>query len=417
MSINFTTLGCNSTSVQATDPVTWGLISTALTFVCVLYNYGFWAKTFDQSITSGEGKPWTSKAAMFGWEIFFFHILWDAVIIGFLIWALTQYVYTNTNTSLSIKYNLLSPQDVANIFYLSIGMFMVVFYRVYQISGYNYIDESKGIVKDTTKESVRGSRSDVFFSVAFPIGMLIAICLFGGSYGFKQVGDHTYCGNAAVSWFTQSAYQYKGIGVLQVLDGVLLSSSLLLKFGSLKWQNLVSYQEKVFYAGQYRHDNKRAVLHGWLPCIHMGFWWCMAFSWFYAQSFIFTHFDLYKVIGVYFSTSFVSIALSSLSGTFDAFPAYFFCSIFVFHSIQYIAALDKPLTAGLPVGQDSIDWGLFSTGPATPADVDSTTVITFVIIGTILSVLAFLIDAAYFVRRGGSGELVSPINVEAAVRL
>lgn len=424
MSFNVT-LGCNTTSVQGSDPVAWGLISAAITALCVLYQYVFWGVSGKKAIThSMEVKnTYTSTGTFLFVEWFFLHALWEAVCIGFVSWALAEYVkqnYQYNGGGFGVGYNLLSPQDVANIFYFSIGLFMVVFYRLYQITrGAHHVNEEtwtiedttkprpdKKVIDETTKEAIQvgetGTSTDIGVSIFFPIGMLIAICLFAGSYGYLQVGSHSFCGKSQ-TWFGSGDYvgfttSGKALAVVQLVNGLTLACHLVLRYWP-SWRTWtrerVSYEDKVFFAGTNKHNDKRAILIGWLPLIDVDFWWCMAFSWFFAQSIIFTHYDLYKAIGVYFSTSFVSIVLSMLSGTFRAFPAYFFCSIFIFFGIQYIGTLVKPLNNNYPSftptqNQSQIDWGLFSTGPAT--DVDFWTVYVFVSFGMALTGLAFLIQ-------------------------
>jgi hypothetical protein len=362
---------------------------------------------------------YTSTGTFLFVEWFFLHALWEGVCIGFVSWALAEYVkqnYQYNQAGTGVGYNLLSPQDVANIFYFSIGLFMIVFYRLYQITrGAYHVNEETWTIEDTTrpmkekkvidentkKEVVvgeTGTSTDIGVSIFFPIGMLIAICLFAGSYGYLQVGEHSFCGKSQ-TWFGGSDYTNKGVGVVQLINGIVLACHLVYRYWRPWTKEMVSYEDAVFFAGTNKFNKKRAILIGWLPLIDVDFWWCMAFSWFFAQSFIFTHYDLYKTLGVYFSTSFVSIVLSMLSGTFRAFPAYFFCSIFIFFGIQYIGTLVKPLNNNYPSftqsqNQSQIDWGLFSTGPALTTDVDFWTVYVFVSFGMALTILAFLIQFA-----------------------
>ena len=403
------TLACNATSVQSTDPVAWGLISFAVTALCVIYNYGFWVTTFAK-MWSPVNTFWTSKRNFFGCDVVFFNFIFYMGGIALLAVALANYAAQNPSTNPSAKFPR-SPQDVANVVYLTFAMWVLTYHKFYQLSQYDKASEEGKL------DIGRIGNWDAFFAVFMPMAAFMGICLFGGIYGYQQTnaGVVTDCSGTALSaWFPRSgpgAYYGSNVGLAHLSTGILLAVALFAHFimyydanGNVVYvggkqksmgdfhRMFVSYQSNVFDVVN-SPKQKRSVLAGWLPTLQLGFWWTMAFSWFFAQSHIYTHYDLYKVLGVYFCTSFLALVLSAYSGSLDCFTAFFFAAVFCFELIQYTAAaILQPPTGEVPLPQKTTDFGLFLTGPATNANVDIATVTVFTYIGLTLATMACIAE-------------------------
>lgn len=411
------TLPCDATSVQATDPVAWGLTSLLVTGASVMWNYGYLFTSFSKlrADPTEEEKALLGHGAFRYGDILFMNFLLYLGAVGVAIAALQQYVNQNLSRS-SAVFNILAPQDVTNVVFFGLSMVVLTFHRFYQI--YLVFGTQDGVkIPGKIEDSSRRSACERILGIMVPMCTLLVMVLFGGIYGYQQsipAGIST-CGGAPVERFPVATYPGSvNVQVAHLATSIILAAGLLLHFGwpifekspitsgvvdaakmeqdlSNAWERLLSYQSYVFDVIN-SPTQKRSLLMGWLPTLHLGFWWTLAFSWFFAQVHIFTHYDMYKVLGVYFCTSFLALALSAFSGSLDCFSSFFFASVFVFELIQYAAAtLLYPVKfADVTVPQQTIDFGLFLTGPATLANMNNSTVTGFVYIGLILSALALL---------------------------
>lgn len=367
----------------------------AVTGICVIYNYGFWITTLQRLFSSKINTPaWSSQMKFFGADFLFMNLFPWMAAIAILIWALVEYVRQNLNYT-QVAFDVLSPQDVANLLYLALGMMVLGYHKMYQISQYSKFNTA-GYVEDTSG----ATRASIFFAVMVPLSALVTICLFGGVYGYLQAGTHQICSHVPVTWFALGAYPnyYSNVPAAHLATGIILAANLMWRFYRHstrgQWKELVSYQPTVFDV-VYSPSQTRSMLIGWFPTLHLGFWWTIAFSWFFGQAHIFHHHDLYKALGVWFCTSFLSLILSAVSGSVDSFSSFFFASVFTFELIQYVSGgVLKPIdnTEVIVLSQQTVDFGLYLTGPAAVLDVDPTTVTAFTYVGLSLATLAVAMD-------------------------
>ena len=404
------TLPCDATAVEATDPVAWGLISMFVTGVCVIYNYGFWATTIKKVWAPTNKTYWDNKWSFYGWDIVFLNFIFYLAAIGMVGLGLGNYINQNNNRY-TIRFGLLSPQDVTNVVYLFLSMMVLSYHKFYQLyQGATEMGTTEGKIEYNGKIG----KNDLFFAISVPVSALMTMCLFGGAYGFLQAETPiSTCNGTAVTRFeydqSNPNLYASHVAWAHVATGVFLAVSLGGHFTMpaynidqlrtapdrfTSYSKMVSYQWNIFDVIN-SPSQKRSVVVGWLPTLHLGFWWTIAFSWFFAQSHIYTHYDFYKVLGIWFCTSFLSLLLSCYSGSMDCFAAYFFASVFTFELIQYLAgAFLQPVEPSTLLTQPTINYGVFLTGPASVANMDVTTVTAFTYIGLVLSLMAFAVEYA-----------------------
>lgn len=422
MSTYNATLPCNATSVQSTDPVAWGLISMLITGMCVLYNYAFIFTTMLKMWRPAESKFWPSVLAFKWFDFLLCNVGVFVAAVSVFIWVLVRYVEANQNFSYAAtKITILAPQDVANVFYIGISMMVLVYHKLYLITR-AFLPGNPTVSKDGRFIYPSGiPKTDALFASMVPVAGLTAICLFGAIYGYQQTYIQTVsiCGAPMPAWFPLGPNWpdfYSDVGKAHLATGCILASTLVfgiflmpLGVGSNKGteakdsiRNTVSYQWNVFDVIN-NPSQKRSVLVGWLPTIHLGFWWTLAFSWYFPQCHMFTHHDLYKTIGVWFCISFLSLVFAAVSGSLDSFTAFFFAAVFSFELIQYVGGtVIYPIlttSAVNPLSQAQIEYGLYLTGPATNANFDTWTVTVFTYIGLALSIMA---AASVFLGFGGN---------------